>query len=99
MFAASIQGEGVLAKSKPQSSLDITQAWFTTGKPICGPGSCMPPHACRFSEPGLSYIRHCHADWFPIDYRNKLLILLWTQDHQNNLLISLYTAYSPTLVT
>ena len=42
------------------------QAWFPMGKPICGPGSCVLPLACWFSEPGLSYIPHCHVDWFPI---------------------------------
>ena len=59
-------GWGSLSKSKPQSSLDIMQAWFPMGKPICGPGSCVLPSTCRFSEPGLSYIPHCHVDWFPI---------------------------------
>ena len=43
------------------------QAWFPMGKPICRRGSCVPPCcACWFSESGLSYIYHCHADWFPI---------------------------------
>ena len=41
------------SKSKPQSSLDIMQAWFPMGKLICGPGSCVPPHACWFSKRGL----------------------------------------------
>ena len=36
------------------------------GKMICGPGSCVLPHICLFSKPGLSYIGICHADWFPI---------------------------------
>ena len=36
------------------------------GKLICGPGSCVLPCACWFPEPGLSYIRHCHLDQFPI---------------------------------
>ena len=59
-------GWGTFSKSKPHSSLDIMQAWFSMGKPICGPGSCVLPHACQFSKPGLSYICHCHTDRFPI---------------------------------
>ena len=59
-------GWGSLSKSKPQSSLDIMQVWSPMGKSIFGPGSCGLPHACRFSEPGLSYINHCHKHWFPI---------------------------------
>ena len=39
MFAASIQGEGVLAKSKSQSGLGTMQAWIPTGEPIHGRGS------------------------------------------------------------
>ena len=54
------------SKSKPQSSLGTTQAWFPTGKPICERGPHVPPDACRLSEPGLSYIRHCHVDRFPV---------------------------------
>ena len=50
-------GSGSFSKSKPQSSLGIMQAWFPMGKLICGPGSCVLPRACQFSEPGLSYIR------------------------------------------
>ena len=42
------------------------QAWFPMGKPICGPGSCVLPLACQFSEPGLSYICHCQMGQFPI---------------------------------
>ena len=42
MFAASIQGEGVLAKSKSQSGLGTMQAWFPMGEPICGRESCVP---------------------------------------------------------
>ena len=57
---------GIFSKSKPQSSLDIMQAWFPVGKRICGPGSWVPPCTCQFSEPGLSYINHCHKHWFPI---------------------------------
>ena len=34
MFAASIQGEGVLAKSKSQSGLGTIQAWFLMGELI-----------------------------------------------------------------
>ena len=41
-FAASIQGERVLAKSKPQSNIGTVHPWFPIGKPICGPGSCVP---------------------------------------------------------
>ena len=39
------------------------------GEPTCGPGSWVPPHTCQFSEPGLSYIHHCHLDLFPIPTR------------------------------
>ena len=42
MFAASIQGEGVLAKSKSQSGLGKMQAWFPPGEPIHGHGACVP---------------------------------------------------------
>ena len=42
-FAALIQGEGVLAKSKPQCRLGTMQVWFPTGEPICGCGSCVLP--------------------------------------------------------
>ena len=42
MFAASIQGEGVLTKSQSQSGPGTMQAWFPTGEPICGCGSCVP---------------------------------------------------------
>ena len=59
-------GWGSLGRGKPQRGLGIMQAWFPMGKPICGPGSCVPPRACLFSEPGLSYIHHCHGDQFPI---------------------------------
>ena len=58
-------GQGSFSKSKPQSSLGTMQAWFLMGKPICGPGSCVLPHAYWFSKPGLSYIRHCHVDQSP----------------------------------
>ena len=61
-------GWGSLGRGKPQRGLGIMQAWFPMGKPICGPGSCVPPRACLFSEPGLSYIHHCHGDQFPINY-------------------------------
>ena len=37
-FAASIQGEEILAKSKSQSDLGTMQAWFPMGKPIRGHG-------------------------------------------------------------
>ena len=52
-------GRRSFSKSKPQSSLGTMQAWFPMGKPICGPGSCVMPCTCWFSEPGLSYIHHC----------------------------------------
>ena len=39
MFAASIQGEGVLAKSKSQSGLGTMQAWLPTGEPVHEHGS------------------------------------------------------------
>ena len=42
MLAASIQGEGVLAKSKSQSGLGTMQAWLPTGESIRGRGSCVP---------------------------------------------------------
>ena len=51
MFAASIQGEGVLAKSKSQSSLGTMQARFFTGKPICGRGSCVQDLAFHWPFP------------------------------------------------
>ena len=41
MFAASIQGEGVLAKSKSQSGLGKMQARFAMGVPVHGHGSCV----------------------------------------------------------
>ena len=41
MFAASTQGEGVLAKNKYQSGLGTMQAGFPMGEPICGCGSCV----------------------------------------------------------
>ena len=59
-------GRRSFSKSKPQSSLGTMQAWFPMGKPICGPGSCVMPCTCWFSEPGLSYIHHCHTDQFPV---------------------------------
>ena len=59
-------GWGSFSKSKPQSSLDIMQAWFPVEKLICGPGSCVLPRTSWFFEPGLSYIYHCYVDWFPI---------------------------------
>ena len=46
MFAASIQGEGVLAKSKSQSGLGKMQAWFPTREAICG---------CGFHVPDLTF--------------------------------------------
>ena len=55
-------GWGSFSKSKPQSSLGTMQAWFPTGKLICGSGSCVPPCACQFSRSDLGYMRHCHVD-------------------------------------
>ena len=74
-------GWGNFSKSKLQSSLDIMLAWFPMGKPICGPGSCVPPLACQFSEPELSYICHRHSDWFPVGY------IIKTQHNTNHSLI------------
>ena len=51
-FAASIQGEGVLAKSKPQSSLSTMQAWIPKGELICGLSSCVPPCSRQFYKSG-----------------------------------------------
>ena len=50
MFAASIQGEGVLAKNKSQSGQRAMQAWFPMGEPIHGHGSCVldPAPHCLF---------------------------------------------------
>ena len=47
MFAASIQGEGVLAKSKSQSVLGTMRALFPMGEPIRGCEFCaldLAPH-------------------------------------------------------
>ena len=47
MHQTSIQGEGVLAKSKSQSSPGTMQARFPTGEPFHGRGSCvsdLAPH-------------------------------------------------------
>ena len=70
-FAASIQGEGVLAKSKPHSSLGTMRAWFPTGKLIHGLGSCVP--TC---SPPVFQIRgweHSpwHMDRFPIAWETS----------------------------
>ena len=64
MYAASIQGEGILAKSKSQSGLGMMQAWFPTGEPICGRGSCVPTSL----PTGLSEweLGPRHAEWSPI---------------------------------
>ena len=50
------------SKSKPQSSLGTMQAWFPTGEPICGHGSCVPTSfPVGFPNQGLGYIPH--ATW------------------------------------
>ena len=55
MFAASIQGEGVLAKNKSQSRLDTMRARFPTGELIHGHGFCVLDLAPNWPEwePGL----------------------------------------------
>ena len=61
MFAASIQGEGVLAKSKSQSGLGTMQACFPMGEPICGVGPvCQALLPTGFSEWELG---PCHTEW------------------------------------
>ena len=35
-------GWGSFSKNKPHGSLGTMQAWFPTGKPICGHGFCVP---------------------------------------------------------
>lgn len=42
------------------------QPWFPMGKPVCPPGSCVPPRIDWFSRSVLGCIRHCHADRFPV---------------------------------
>ena len=64
MFAASIQGEGVLAKSKSQSGLRYNAGLIPHGEPIHGCGSCvrdLPPTG--FSEWELG---PCQAERSPI---------------------------------
>ena len=81
-------GWGSFSKSKLQSSLGIMQAWFPKGKLICGPGSCVLPRTCWFSKPGLSFLCHCHVDWFPI-VGKVFRVSLWT-----NLLVLPYSQCS-----
>ena len=59
MFAASIQGEGVLAKSKSQNSLGTMQAWFPWENLSVGVGpACRTSLPTGFSEWGLGHISH-----------------------------------------
>ena len=52
-------GWGSFSKSKSHSSLGTMQAWFPTGEPIHGHGSCPPTSLpTGFSEWGLSRISH-----------------------------------------
>ena len=52
-------GWGSFSKSKSHSSLGTMQAWFPTGEPIHGCGSCPPTSLpTGFSEWGLSHISH-----------------------------------------
>ena len=52
-------GWGSFSKSKSHSSLGTMQAWFSTGEPIHGCGSCPPTSIpTGFSEWGLSHISH-----------------------------------------
>lgn len=59
------------SKSKSHSSPGTMQTWFPRGKPICTRGSCGLPHMDQFSGSILGYIRHCHADQFPISTQWK----------------------------
>ena len=66
MFAASIQGEGVLAKSKSQSSLGTMQARFPTGEPISGCGSCVLDTAPHWLfRVGSGYMPHRMVSYYP----------------------------------
>ena len=50
---------GSFSKSKPHSSLCTLQAWFPTGEPVCGHGSCVLDLApTGFSEWELRYVSH-----------------------------------------
>ena len=52
-------GWGSFSKSKSHSSQGTMQAWFPTGEPVCGCGSCPPTSLpTGFSEWGLSHISH-----------------------------------------
>ena len=52
-------GWGSFSKSKSHSSQGTMQAWFPTGEPIHGRGSCPPTSLpTGFSEWGLSHISH-----------------------------------------
>ena len=67
MFAASIQGEGVLAKSKSQSGLGTMQAWFPTEEPIHGCGSYVRDLAYHWSMPlrTVSYTNTSPIEIYP----------------------------------
>ena len=84
MFAASIQGEGVLAKSKCQSGLGTMQAWFPSGEPVLGRGSCVQTSLSTGLsewEPGPR-----HAEWSPTqDSRPE-----YNHNHKSYFLIELY---------
>ena len=52
-------GWGSFSKSKSHSSQGTMQAWFSTGEPIHGCGSCLPTSLpTGFSEWGLNHISH-----------------------------------------
>ena len=52
-------GWGSFSKSKSHSRLGTMQAWFPTGEPLHGRGSCLPTSLpTGFSEWGLSHISH-----------------------------------------
>ena len=59
MFAASIQVEGVLAKGKPQSCLDMIQVWFPPAEPIHGLWADLASH-------WLFLVGPCHAERSPL---------------------------------
>ena len=77
MFAASIQGEGVLAKSKSQSGLGKMQARFAMGVPVHGHGSCVLDLAFHWPfrvGAGPHFPRH--AEWSPINKNQSSLYIL-----------------------
>ena len=59
-------GWGSFSKSKPHSSLGTMQAWFPTGEPVHGCGSCplnLPPHWLFQVGAGPHFPL---MEWFPI---------------------------------